>query len=322
MAQPSSKSSERLRVGVAGVGYLGRIHAKIYANMPDVELVGVADVDEKSAAEVAKQYGCAAFRNATELLGKIDAISIVVPTVHHREVAAPFLAKGVHMLMEKPLAPTVEEARQIVEQAEAAGAIFQVGHLERFNAGIMALSEQCRNPRFIEVHRLGPFVERATDVDVVTDLMIHDIDIALALVNSPIRAMAASGARVITDHVDIANARIEFENGAVANFTASRVSNKRLRRIRVFGDKHYYGLNYIDQTLEMTQAVPDPSGSKWPKLVTETINITPRPPLDTELRYFVDSIRSGTPPLVTGRVALEALRVALQVQENISRCQN
>ena len=322
MAKSSSPSAERLRVGVAGVGYLGRIHAKIYAHMPDVELVGVADLDEKAAREVAAQHGCAAYRDATDLLGKVDAVSIVVPTVFHREVAAPFLANGVHMLMEKPLAPTVEEARIIVAQAEAAGAIFQVGHLERFNAGIMALSEHCRNPRFIEVHRLGPFVERATDVDVVTDLMIHDIDIVLSLVNAPIRSIAASGARVITDHVDIANARIEFENGAVANFTASRVSNKRLRRIRVFGDKHYYGLNYIDQTLEMTQAVPDPSGSKWPKLVTESVNITPRPPLDTELRFFVDSVRTGTPPLVTGRVALEALRVAHQVQENISRCQN
>ncbi len=322
MPESSIPPAQRLRVGVAGVGYLGRIHAKIYAQMPDVELVGVADLDEKAAREVAAQYGCAPYRDATDLLGKVEAISIVVPTIYHREVAAPFLANGVHMLMEKPLAPTVDEAKIVVAQAEAAGVIFQVGHLERFNAGIMALSEHCRNPRFIEVHRLGPFVERATDVDVVTDLMIHDIDIVLSLVNAPIRSIAASGARVITDHVDIANARIEFENGAVANFTASRVSNKRLRRIRVFGDKHYYGLNYIDQTLEITQAIPDEAGSKWPKLVTETINITPRPPLDTELRFFVDSVRSGTPPLVTGRVALEALRVAHQVQENISRCQN
>ena len=322
MAKTSSTPAERLRVGVAGVGYLGRIHAKIYAQMPDVELVGVADVDEAAAREVAAQHGCAAFRDAGDLLGKADAISVVVPTVYHREVAAPFLAAGVHMLMEKPLAPTVAEAQVIVAQAEAAGVIFQVGHLERFNAGIMALFEHCRNPRFIEAHRLGPFVERATDVDVVTDLMIHDIDIVLSLVNAPIRSIAASGAKVITDHVDIANARIEFDNGAVANFTASRVSNKRLRRIRVFGDRHYYGLNYIDQTLEMTQAVADDAGSKWSKLVTETASITPRPPLDTELRYFVDSVRTGTPPLVTGRVALEALRVALQVQENISRCQN
>jgi len=322
MAQSKPKTADRLRVGVAGVGYLGRIHAKIYAHMPDVELVGVADPDEAAAREVAGQYGCDVFRDANDLIGKIDAVSIVVPTSHHREVAAPFLAKGVHMLMEKPLAPTVEEATRIVEQAEAAGAIFQVGHLERFNAGIMALSAHCRDPRFIEVHRLGPFVERATDVDVVTDLMIHDIDIALALVNAPIGSIAASGARVITDHIDIANARIEFKNGAVANFTASRVSNKRLRRIRVFGDRHYYGLNYIDQTLEMTQAVPDDSGNKWPKLVTETVNITPRPPLDTELRFFIDSVRTGAPPLVTGRVALEALRVALQVQEKIAQCQN
>jgi predicted dehydrogenase len=250
----------------------------------------------------------------------VDAVSIVVPTIYHREVAWPFLDARVHMLMEKPVAPTYEEARRVVEHAEAAGVIFQVGHLERFNAGIMALSERCRNPRFLEVHRLGPFVDRATDVDVVTDLMIHDIDIVMSLVKSPIRNIAADGIAVITDQVDIANARIEFENGAVANVTASRVSAKKLRRIRVFGDKHYYGLNYIDQTLEVAQAVADPAGGKWPTITTETLNITPRPPLDTELAYFVNSVRTGTPPLVTGRVGLEALRVALAVKEKISAC--
>lgn len=311
-------TARRVRVGVAGVGYLGRIHARIYASMPDVELVGVADVNEAAAREVAAQHGCAAYSDARELVGKVDAVSIVVPTIHHAEVSRPFLDAGVHMLMEKPIAPGHDEALAIVEHAERAGVIFQVGHLERFNVGIMALSERCRNPRFIEVHRLGPFVDRATDVDVVTDLMIHDIDIVLSLVGSPISAIAASGTPVITDHVDIANARLEFENGAVANVTASRVSNKKFRRIRVFGDKHYYGLNYVDQVLEMAQAIPD--GSKWPKVVSETLELKPRPPLDTELEFFINSVRTGTPPLVTGRVGLEALRVAHAVKEKISQC--
>ncbi|MEK7816270.1 MAG: Gfo/Idh/MocA family oxidoreductase [Pseudomonadota bacterium] len=310
----------RLRVGVLGVGYLGRFHAKIYAGMPDVELVGVADVNAGAAKAVADQYGCAAYANPRDLLGKVDAVSVVVPTVYHAEVARPFLERKVHMLMEKPIAPSYDESLALVELAERAGVIFQVGHLERFNAGVMALAEHCVNPRFIEVHRIGPFVDRATDVDVVTDLMIHDIDIVMSLVKSKIRTIAANGTPVITDQVDIANARIEFENGAVANVTASRVSNKKLRRIRVFGDRHYYGLDYVDQKLEVTQAVPDGNGGRWPRIATETLDITPRPPLDTELEYFVRSVRTGTPPLVNGRVGLEALRVALLVKEKISQC--
>lgn len=310
----------KLRVGVAGVGYLGRFHARIYASMPDVELVGVADSNEHVAKEVAAQHGCRAYTDARELLGNIDAVSIVVPTIYHSDVARPFLEKGVHMLMEKPIAPSYEESRALVELAERAGVIFQVGHLERFNAGIMALAERARNPRFIEVHRLGPFVERATDVDVVTDLMIHDIDIVLSLVRSNISNIAATGIPVLTEHVDIANARIEFENGAVANVTASRVSNKKLRRIRIFGAEHYYGLDYIDQKLEMVRSEPDSEGGKWPRIVTEQLDITPRPPLDAELEYFVKSVRTGTPPLVTGRVGLEALRVALLVKEKIAAC--
>ncbi len=316
----STQPNGRLRVGVLGVGYLGRFHAKIYAGMPDVELVGVADVNAEAAKTVASQYGCQAYTDPQALLGKVDAVSVVVPTVYHAEVARPYLENKVHMLMEKPIAPGLDESRALVELAERAGVIFQVGHLERFNAGVMALSERCTDPRFIEVHRLSTFVERATDVDVVTDLMIHDIDIVLALVKSPIRNIAANGLPVITDHVDIANARIEFENGAVANVTASRVSNKKFRRIRVFGDRHYYGLNYVDQKLEVTEAVPDAGGGKWPKIETKVLDITPRPPLDTELEYFVRSVRTGTPPLVTGRVGLEALRVAMLVKEKITQC--
>ncbi len=310
----------RLRVGVLGVGYLGRFHAKIYAGMPDVELVGVADVNAGAAKAVADQYGCAAYADARDLLDKVDAVSVVVPTVYHAEVARPFLERKVHMLMEKPIAPTYDESLALVELAERAGVIFQVGHLERFNAGVMALAEHCVNPRFIEVHRIGPFVDRATDVDVVTDLMIHDIDIVMSLVKSKIRNIAANGTPVITDQVDIANARIEFENGVVANVTASRVSNKKLRRIRVFGDKHYYGLDYVDQKLEVTQAVPDGDGGKWPRIVTETLDITSRPPLDTELEHFVRSVRTGMPPLISGRVGLEALRIALLVKEKITQC--
>jgi predicted dehydrogenase len=311
---------ERLRVGVIGVGYLGRIHAKIYAGMPDVELVGVADVDQQAAQAIATQHGCVAYTDPRALLGKVDAVSIVTPTIYHSAVARPYLEAGVHMLMEKPIAPGIEESRELVELAERAGVIFQVGHLERFNAGVIALAEHVAHPRFIEVHRIGPFVARATDVDVVTDLMIHDIDIVMALVKSKIKTVAATGIPVITNHVDIANARIEFDNGAVANVTASRVSNKKLRRIRVFGDHHYYGLDYAEQKLEMVRAIPDEAGGEWPKIITESVNITPRPPLDAELDSFVQAVRTQTPPVVDGRVGLEALRVALLVKEKIAAC--
>lgn len=310
---------EKLRVGVIGVGYLGRFHARIYANLPDVRLVGVADADAHIAEQIAAQCGCEAYNRATDLLGRVDAVSVVVPTVAHGDVARPYLEAGVHMLIEKPIAPDYAESLVLVELAERAGVIFQVGHLERFNAGVMTLAENCRNPRFIEVHRLGPFVARATDVDVVTDLMIHDIDIVLSLVQSKIKHIAAVGIPVLTEHVDIANARIEFENGAVANVTASRVSSKKFRRIRVFGDERYFGLNYIDQQLEIARAVSGHTDDSA-QVVTESLTIAPHPPLDTELAHFTNSVRTGTPPLVDGRVGLEALRVALLVKENMSTC--
>lgn len=309
----------KLRVGVVGAGYLGKFHARIYAAMPDVELVGVADVDPEIAAAVAREHGCAAYGDARRLLGQIDAVSIVVPTVHHLEAARPFLAERVHMLMEKPLAPSYAEGAMLVELAERSGVVFQVGHLERFNAGVMTLAERVRSPRFIEVHRLGEFVERATDVDVVTDLMIHDIDIVMALVDSPITSVAAMGLPVVTEHIDIANARLEFANGAVANVTASRVSNKRQRRIRVFARNHYYALNYIDQQIEIVRAEPQGSVGR-PKIVTERLAIESRPPLDGELRAFIDAVRAGAAPLVGGRAALEALKVALLVKEKIGAC--
>jgi predicted dehydrogenase len=316
---PSAFPVKPLRVGVVGVGYLGRFHARIYADMPDVELVGVADVDAQRARGIAEQHGCRAYTDARDLIDRIDAVSIVVPTIRHVDVARPFLERGVHMLIEKPIAPTTAAAEALVEAADRAGVIFQVGHLERFNAGIMELAARVKQPRFLEVHRLGEFVDRATDVDVVTDLMIHDIDIVMSLVRSGIRNIAADGIPVITDQVDIANARIEFENGAVANVTASRVSNKKLRRIRIFGREHYYGLDYIGQKIEIVRAVPDASGGKWPKIVTEMLDVTPHPPLDAEIAHFVRCVRTGETPLVNGRVGLEALRVAQLVREKISR---
>ena len=308
--------SNKIRVGVVGVGYLGRFHALIYSRMPNVELVGVVDTDSETARRVAAECGCDALEQAGQLLGKVDAVSIVVPTSAHLDEARPFLQAGVHMLLEKPIASTVEAGEEIVRMADKAGVILQIGHLERFNAGVMALAERIQKPRFIEAHRMGGFVERATDVDVVSDLMIHDIDIILSLVKSEITAISAVGTPVLTEHVDIANARLEFANGTVANVIASRVSEKKMRRIRVFEQNRYESLDFIDQRIETAYPKPRP-GENWPEVVMEKLDIEPVKPLDAELAAFVESVATGSPPLVDGRVGQEALRVAMQVKQEI-----
>ena len=308
---------ERLAVAVVGVGYLGRFHALIYARHPGVDLVAVVDTDPDVARRVADEVGCEAYTDAARLLGRVDAVSIVVPTTAHLAVTEPFLERGVHVLLEKPIAASVAEGMHIVAAAERAGVVLQIGHLERFNAGVMALAERISNPRFIEAHRMSPFVARATDVDVISDLMIHDIDIVLSLIDSDIAHISAAGTAVLTDHLDIANARIEFSNGAVANVIASRVSREKLRRIRVFEHHRYQSLDFIEQKLDVAYPVRR-EGEDWPQIVTERIAIEPVKPLDAEIDAFVRCVRDGQqPPLVGGRVGLRALEVALQVKARI-----
>ncbi len=306
----------KLAVGVVGVGYLGRFHALIYARHPEVELVGVVDTDAQVARKVADEAGCAVFADAAALLERVEAVSIVVPTTAHLDVARPFLQARRHVLLEKPIAATVEQGAEIVRLANAAGGVLQIGHLERFNAGVMALAERIESPRFIEAHRMSPFVARATDVDVISDLMIHDIDIVLSLIDSEITHISAAGAAVLTDHLDIANARLEFANGAVANVIASRVSRERMRRIRVFEHHRYQSLDFIEQNLDI--AFPrQEEGAEWPEIVAERVAIEPVKPLDAEIDAFVRCIRDGEAPLVGGEVGLRALEVALQVKQKI-----
>lgn len=309
-----------VKVGVVGVGYLGSIHAKIYAQMPGVELVGVADINEATAAKIGGRYRCAYATDPYSLIGQVDAVTIAVPTSAHKEAALPYLEAGVHMLLEKPIAPTMDEAEDIVSVAERKKVALLIGHLERFNAGIMALANNVVSPRFIEVHRLGTFVERATDVDVVTDLMIHDIDIVLSLVKSDITYVSAIGAPVVTDHVDIANARLEFADKTVANVTASRVSNKKFRRIRVFAENGYQALNFVDQQIDVVRKTKPAPGQLFPGLKTEQLKVEPRPPLDAELAHFVNIVRNGGSPLVDGRDGLKALSVAELVKDKIDAC--
>jgi predicted dehydrogenase len=309
--------NDRVKVGVVGVGYLGRFHALIYSHMPDVELVGVVDADSTRAHEVADEADCAVIDHHDQLLDLVDAVSIVVPTTLHLDVARPFLQRGIHTLLEKPIAHDRVEGETITRLAEQGGAVLQIGHLERFNAGVMALAQRIDRPRFIEAHRMGGFVERATDVDVVSDLMIHDIDIILSLVQSEIVSIAAVGTPVLTEHVDIANARLEFANGTVANVIASRVSENKMRRIRVFQRHAYLSLDFTEQYVDMAypQARPD---RDWPDIVRERITVEPAKPLDAELAAFITSVRTGVPPLVNGRVGLEALDVALRVRDKIT----
>jgi len=308
--------SSPLNVGVVGVGYLGRFHALIHSRHPGVKLVGVVDTDPEVAQRVADEAGCAAYTDPAELLGKVDAVSVVVPTTAHLPVARLFLDDKVHVLLEKPIAATVEEGREIVAAAERAGVILQIGHLERFNAGVMALAGRIEKPRFIEAHRMSPFVARATDVDVISDLMIHDIDIVLSLVDAEIEHISAAGTAVLTDHIDIANARLEFTNGAVANVIASRVSREKMRRVRVFEHHRYQSLDFIEQRLDVAYPQERP-GEPWPEIVTERTAIEPVKPLDAEIDAFVRSAQTGEPPLVGGPVGLRALEVALQVKAKI-----
>ena len=309
---------EQLRVAVIGVGYLGRFHALIYSRLPQVRLVGVVDADPVRASAVASEAGCAAFTDLAAIIDQVDAVSVVVPTTAHLAVAEPLLSRGIHLLLEKPIAGTRAEGERIVALADRAGAILQIGHLERFNAGVMALAEHIDRPRFVETQRLGEFVERATDVDVVSDLMIHDLDIILSLMGSELRSVSAVGTPVLTDRVDIANARLEFANGAVANAVASRVSDRRIRHIRVFQEHKYLSLDFIAQTIDIAYPRLVPGASR-PEIVRERIQVEPVKPLDREIEAFVACVREGRRPLVDGRVGLEALDLALRVRDCMAR---
>lgn len=309
---------EQLQVAVIGVGYLGRFHALIYSRLPQVRLVGVVDADPVRASAVASEAGCAAFTDLAAIIDQVDAVSVVVPTTAHLAVAEPLLSRGIHLLLEKPIAGTRAEGERIVALADRAGAILQIGHLERFNAGVMALAEHIDRPRFVETQRLGEFVERATDVDVVSDLMIHDLDIILSLMGSELRSVSAVGTPVLTDRVDIANARLEFANGAVANAVASRVSDRRIRHIRVFQEHKYLSLDFIAQTIDIAYPRLVPGASR-PEIVRERIQVEPVKPLDREIEAFVACVREGRRPLVDGRVGLEALDLALRVRDCMAR---
>ncbi len=303
---------EKIRVGVIGVGRLGAEHARIYSAMEEAELAGAADIDPARGAEIAGKCGTAYFPDYRMLEGKVDAVSIAVPTDRHCSAASFFLERGVHVLLEKPVTETLEQADRLIELSEAKGVILQVGHIERFNSALSRASNEIKNPRFIECHRLAPYQPRGTEVSVILDLMIHDIDIILDMVRSPVAEIAALGVNVLSADIDIANARLSFENGAVANITSSRVSREKLRKLRIFAPNSYVSINFLDQSATSCRR-------KDGNIAVEQISVEKDEPLRLELEHFIYCIVHKKPPLVSGRQGREALRVALSISEIIRK---
>lgn len=304
-----------VRCAVVGVGYLGRFHARKYVAQPDAELVAVADCNPQNAARVASDCGCLALTDYHELLGQVNAVSIAVPTTHHHEVAKAFLERGTHVLLEKPITATIDEAVELNRIAREHGAVLQIGHLERFNAALVDLGRTLTEPLFIESHRLAPFKPRATDVSVVLDLMIHDIDIILHLVKSRVRHIAASGARILSDEIDIANARIEFDNGCVANVTSSRVSLKSERKMRIFQNNAYISIDFQNRGLAIHRLGDKEMLPGVPEIIRQESFFDEDDALRAEIAAFLASIQHGEPVVVSGEDGLRALETAIQITE-------
>jgi predicted dehydrogenase len=310
---------DKVRVGVVGVGALGQHHARVYASLADATLVGVVDVAPGRAEQIAGPLGTRALSNYTDLFGQVDAVSIATPTTLHAEIGEQFLNRGVHVLVEKPIAHTLADADRLIQSARANARVLQVGHLERFNPAVLQLREIVRRPRFFEAHRMGLFSPRSLDIDVVLDLMIHDLDIICLLVPSPVASVHAVGIAILTNRIDIANARVHFEDGCVANITASRVSMEKIRKLRLFQKREYLSLDYTRQDISIfslnqkTGGMPEISGRK----------ITPekKEPLQLELQSFLQATQGLGPVECSGEDGRKALALALQILAQAERAQ-
>jgi predicted dehydrogenase len=305
-----------MRVGVIGVGYLGRHHARILSSLPGVQLVAVVDTNRARADEIAAASRTQPLYDARELRGQVDAVTVAVPTERHRDVAMPFLTSGVPVLVEKPMARSLAEADEMVDAAGRSGVALAVGHTERFNPAVETARPLLVDPRFIEVHRLGTFPERSLDIDVVFDLMIHDLDVVLSLVHADVASIEAVGVPVLTGRVDIANARLRFENGCIANVTASRISRDRVRKIRFFQPAAYLSVDYAAQKVEMWRLVKGNGG--MPAIQGGEVNVISEEPLKRELADFVDAVVSRRAPTVTGEQGRRALALAQQITDRIN----
>jgi predicted dehydrogenase len=304
-----------LRVAVIGVGYLGRHHARLLATLPDVELTAVVDINAARAAEVAAASRTRPVTDYRDIAAHVDAVTLAVPTIVHAEIAVPLLESGIHVLVEKPMAATLAEADAMIAAAAKGGAVLAVGHTERFNPAVAAARPVLTNPRFIEVHRLGTFPERSLDIDVVFDLMIHDVDVVLSLVESEVAAIEAVGVPVLTGRVDIANARLRFANGCIANLTASRISRDRVRKIRFFQPMAYVSIDYAAQKLEVWRLVR--SAAPQPAIEGGEVAVQSEEPLGREIADFVRAVQGRRQPLVTGADGRRALALATQIAARI-----
>lgn len=309
----------KLKTAVIGVGYLGKFHAQKYASLPQSNLVAVCDHNLEVAQNIANEHNVEACNNYLDLIGKVDAVSIVVPTQKHYEVAKPFLENGVHVLLEKPITSTVEEAQELVNIARANNALFQIGHLERFNPAIIAVNHVLDEPMFIESHRVAPFNPRGADVNVILDLMIHDIDIILNFVGSPVKHIDASGVPVLSNDIDIANVRIQFENGCVANVTASRVSLKSERKMRIFQHDAYVTIDFQNKQLGIHRKG---DGEMFPGVAdieSKEQTFEQGDALLSEIDAFLTSINTRQPAVVSGEDGLRALQTAIEISQLLAK---
>ena len=304
----------KTRVAVIGVGDFGRNHARVYRTLENCELVGVVDSNAERAAQVAAEFGTRVVADYRELFGAVDAVSVAVPTVQHARIGCELLEQGIDVLVEKPMAVSLAEADALVASAAKHQRILQVGHLERFNPAVLGVRRVISRPLFFEVHRMGVFTPRSLDIDVVFDVMIHDLDILLALVDAPVTDLKAVGIPVVTDKVDIAHARVEFATGAVANVTASRVSTERVRKMRFFQEHEYISLDYIRQDALRIRVT---GGGAQPQFGFEKLATEPEEPLLAELRSFVECVRTRSTPVVDGAAGRRALELAGRVMNGI-----
>jgi len=311
--------NQKLRVAVIGTGYLGKFHAQKYADMKDVDLIGVVDIDRNLAQEVAAKFNTKAYTEYQEILDKVDAVSVVVPTSAHFAIAKDFLQQGVDVLIEKPMTNSLAEANELIRIAESEGRIIQVGHLERFNPAVVALRERdiIKRPLFIESHRLSLYPGRGTDVSVVLDLMIHDIDLILNFIGDAVTDIRAAGAAVVSEHADIANARLEFARGCVANVTASRISTKNERRIRIFQPDAYISVDFAKRNIIVIQREEDATEGPIPGMKIIQLDFNRTDALEDELKAFIKAVRRRDVPEVTGEMGREALKIALQIMDQI-----
>jgi predicted dehydrogenase len=304
---------KKIRAGVIGVGHLGHFHAEKYAAQEDVVLVGVADIDPIRAREVASATGALALTDYRELFDQVDCVSVAVPTQHHYPIAKDCLERGIDVLVEKPLTATASEGRALVELAARHQRVLQVGHLERFNPALRSLAGILATPRFIECQRIAPFVERGTEVDVVRDLMIHDLDVVLSMVRSPVTSIEALGVPVLTAEPDIANARLRFASGCIADITASRVAMKRERKMRIFQPDAYIVVDYGEKHIRICRREQGEGGHELPRITLEEREVGGEDALEEEIRDFIRSVRERREPVVSGREGLQALEMAERI---------